>query len=219
MQPTTTIRIHQLAIIVLFALLLWKWGCGGSPCPAIQETVKLDTIHTKVQDSSEWDVMPIPIENAGRIPEELIPKKIFPSNPSVQTMPRDPGVATVVMDTAAIVAEYLQTHDYSQSYPFQNGTIVVENSVGANRLLKQRVIPTFDVMEIQKTITQSEKKRGQVYLGVEGMGNQETPLFGFGGSLMYKTKKDKIFEVGAVAVKDNGIMYKGGIKLLLSFRK
>jgi hypothetical protein len=217
MQQTTSIRIHQLAIVILFALLLWKWGCGGNqPCPDILETVKWDTTHTKIQDSSEWDVMPVPIENAGRIPNELIPKKIFAS---VQTMPRDPGVANTVMDTAAIVAEFLQTHDYSNSYPFENGTIVVENSVGANKLLKQRVLPTFDVMEISKTITQSEKKRGQVYIGVEGLGNQQTPLFGFGGSLMYKTRKDKIFEAGAVALKDNGIMYKAGIKILLSFRK
>jgi hypothetical protein len=216
MQQTTTLRIHQLALVVLFILLLWKWNCGGNGCPPLQETVKSDTTHREVKDSSDWTEMPEPIKDAGRIPEDIIPKKQVPST---QTMPRDPGVAITVIDTQAIVADYLQSHDYSETYPFQNGTIVVENTVGGNKLLKQRVLPTFDVTEITTTITQSVAKKGQVYLGIEGLGNQNTPLFGFGGSLTYKTKKDKMYELGAVAVKDNGIMYKAGVKFLISFRK
>lgn len=202
-------RIYQLLILILLLLLLWQWHCGGGKaCPAITETVRVDTVIRVRVDSSAWTKPQPIVVRPGKIPQ-----------PQVIILPGTTDTVWTFVDTAAIISDYYVVADYDTTYKFPEADIKVQSSVSENRLQLQRVLPTFRIPEITKTITQAEKKRGQVFIGVEAFGGPQEPLFGGGASLMYKTKGDKVYEVGPVLFKDQPLMFKAGAKFLISFRK
>lgn len=214
MQKTfTEVRIYQILLLAVTLLLLWKWHCGGpAPCPLITETIKTDTMIVYKTDSSSWST-PTPYSvKPGKIPSRVpILKPVIGSNiPDTVWMP---------VDTLAILEDYYAIRDYDTTYHFADGEVTVQNTVTENILAIQRVLPTFKTTEITTTITKSEKKRGQLYLGIDAYGGKQYPLYGAGASLMWKTKGDKVYEFGPVAFKDQQIMVKAGIKFIISFRK
>jgi hypothetical protein len=212
MQKTISLnRIYQLVILALILILLWKWHCGSPACPPITESVKRDTTIIYKADSSAW-TKPTPVsERPGKVPTV---------RPQITHTPgvAKPDTVWLPVDTAAILADHYTVRDYDTAYQFAEGEIRVQNTVSENTLFSQRVLPTFHIPEITTTITQAEKKRGQLYLGIEGYGGREFPLYGAGASLMYKTKRDKVYEVGPVVFKDQQVMLKAGVKFLISFR-
>lgn len=214
MQKTfTEAGIYRILLIAVTLLLLWKWHCGGpAPCPTITETIKKDTTVTDKKDSSDWS-RPVPVA--------VTPGKLPTRKPVLRPVPGSniPDTVWMPVDTLAILADYYAVRDYDTTYHFADGEVKVQNSVTENGLATQRILPTFHMTEITTTITKAEKKRGQVYLGIEGYGGQQYPLYGAGASLMYKTKRDKVYEIGPVIFKDQQVMVKAGIKFLISFRK
>lgn len=213
MQKTfTQVRIYQVLLVALTLLLLWKWNCASPNCPPIKETIKRDTTIVYRTDSSDWS-RPEPVAvKPGKVPSRVpVLKPVAGSDiPDTVWMP---------VDTLAILADYYAVRDYDTTYHFADGDVKVQNSVTDNRLATQRILPTFKVTEITETITQAEKKRGQLYLGVDAYGGKEYPLFGAGAALMWKTKGDKVYEVGPVMFRDQQIMVKAGVKFLITFRK
>lgn len=202
-------RIYQLLIVVLTLLLLWKWNCG-SHCPEIQETTRIDTVWKITADSSGWS-KPAPVAvRPGNIPTRVI------------LMPQDGRIITdtvwMPVDTGAILADYYSFRDYDTSYLFTEGSIRVQNSVSQNAIQNQRVLPTFHIPEIIKTITQAEKKKRKFYFGIDGYGGPAIPLFGAGASILYEDRKDRMYEVGPVIFKDQPLMWKAGAKFKISFR-
>lgn len=211
-QAFSQTRIYQLLILALAVLLLWKWNCGGSSCPQYTDTVKRDTVYLKRADSSNWS-KPEPV----RITKGKVPS----SRPVVTQRPDGSGRDTVYLpiDTAAILAGFYDFKDYDTTYSFKEGTIRVQNSVTQNSIQAQRVLPTFNIPQVTTTITKIEKKRGQVYVGIDGYGGPTDPLYGAGATIMYKTKRDKVYEIGPVLFKDQPPMIRAGVKFLISFRK
>lgn len=213
MQKTfSEVRIYQFLLLAVTLLLLWKWHCGSPACPPITETIKRDTTIVTIKDSSGWS-KPVPVAvTPGKVPtRKPVLKPVEGSNV--------PDTIWLPVDTSAILADYYAVRDYDTTYKFADGEVKVQNSVTENSLATQRVLPTFHRTEITETITQAEKKRGQVYLGIEGYGGKQYPLYGAGASLMYKTKRDKVYEIGPVIFKDQAVMLKAGVKFLISFRK
>lgn len=213
MQKTfTEAGIYRILLLAVTLLLIWKWHCASPSCPPIVERVHTDTFWRQRPDSSAWtSPQPVSVKPGKPPSRKPILRPVEGSNvPDTFWMP---------VDTAAILLAYYDVSDYDTTYQFAEGEIKVQNSVTENRLATQRVLPTFNIPEITTTVTQAEKKRGQVYLGIDGYGGQQIPLFGAGASVMYKTKKDKVYEFGPVIFKDQPIMFKGGFKFLLSFRK
>lgn len=209
----TEVRIYQFLLLALTLLLLWKWHCGQpKPCPPITETIKTDTTITDKKDSSGWS-RPEPVA--------VTPGKVPSRKPILKPVPGSniPDTVWMPVDTSAILADYYAVRDYDTTYHFADGEVKVQNSVTENGLATQRILPTFHLTEITTTITKAEKKRGQVYVGIEGYGGQQYILYGAGASLMYKTKGDKVYEIGPVIFKDQQVMVKAGVKFLISFRK
>lgn len=211
MQKTfPVIRIYQLLLVALILLLLWKWNCGGT-CPAITETVKTDTVWKTRVDSSSWS-KPEPVAiKPGKTPAPRIQIVEVPGQAI-------PDTIWIPVDTAAILSEYFAVVDYDTTYHFLEGDISVQNTVTENRINRQRVLPTFNIPEITTTITQALKKKRQFYFGVDGYGGKEIPLFGAGASIMYKDRKDRVYEFGPVLLKDQPVMFRGGLKFLISFK-
>jgi hypothetical protein len=208
----SVVRIYQFLLLALTLLLLWKWNCGSPACPQITETIKRDTTIVYRTDSSGWS-KPVPVAvTPGKVPSR---KPVLKAVPGSNT----PDTIWLTVDTSAILADYYAIRDYDTTYTFADGEVKVQNSVTENSLATQRILPTFKVTEITTTITQAEKKRGQLYLGVDAYGGKQYPLYGAGASLMWKTKRDKVYEVGPVVFKDQQLMLKAGVKFLISFRK
>lgn len=217
MQKTfSEVRIYQFLLLAVTLLLLWKWHCGSPACPPITETIKRDTTVITIKDSSGWS-KPVPVAvRPGKVPSA---RPVI--RPGYNPVPgsNTPDTIWMPVDTSAILADYYAVRDYDTTYHFADGEVKVQNSVTENSLATQRVLPTFHRTEITETITKAEKKRGQLYLGVDAYGGKQYPLYGAGASLMWKTKGDKVYEVGPVVFKDQQVMVKAGVKFLISFRK
>lgn len=205
-------RIFYMTMIaVLGLLLLWNWKCSGR-CPVITETtiVTHDTVLLEGKDSAET-YMPTPIAIHKN-------KKI------------DPGTSEPIYliseDSAQIISDYFDTKQYSNTYKFEFGDIVVKNSISQNSIQHQVVIPTWKIPEktttVTKTITATEikeieKKRSQLYAGAALIGSRQYPFNGFEGSILLKTKKDFMFEAAAIKLNDFPLQYKAGIKFKIHF--
>jgi len=212
MKVVSLDRIYQLVIVALILLLLWKWNCaGGRSCPPITTTIKTDTLwKEQPKDSSNWS-KPEPAKvTTGKIPEPRIVIREVPG--------QAPDTFFVDVDTGAILADYYARADYDTTYKFPGGNIQVQNVVFQNRLQLQRVLPTFNTMEVTTTITKAEKKRRQFFLGLNGYGGKQYPLYGAGLSITYKDRKDRMYEVGPVLFKDQPVMIQAGAKFLISFK-
>lgn len=214
MQKTfTEVQIYRTLLILLTLLLLWQWHCKRpKPCPTIVETRKSDTTITKKPDSSAW-TKPEPVAvKPGKVPARrpILKPVQGRSIPDTVWMP---------VDTAAILADYYAVRDYDTTYQFTDGDVRVQNTVTENGLARQKVKPVFNQVQIETTVTKAEKKRGQLYFGADAYGGRQYPIYGAGASLMYKDKKDRVYEAGPVIFKDQPIMVKAGLKFLISFRK
>lgn len=209
-KPVSSERFYQLFILILALLLLWQWQCKPSKgCPTITEKIVKDTVIVNRTDSVKTTVP--------------VPYAIYPGKPRIITPANSPNSTASdyvsVIDTAGIISDYFATVDYDTTYAFPEADIRVQNTLSGNRLLVQKLRPTFHTKEITTTITQAEKKRNQFYLGIDAFGGPTDPLYGAGASLMLKTKKDRVYEIGPVIFKNQPVMLRAGIKFLLSFRK
>lgn len=205
-------RIYQLLILALILLLLWKWNCGGQHCPTLTTTITTDSSRTQQpKDSSAWS-SPQPVTVIpGKIPEPRIIIRTIPGTNRVDTLYQP-------VDTTAILYDYFSLLAYDTTYHFKDGDIQVQNTVTQNKLVKQRVLPTFNTLTVTNTITKAEAKRRQIYLGLSGIGGKQFPLYGAGLSLAYKDRKDRMYEAGPWLIKDQGIMIQAGVKFLISFK-
>lgn len=199
--------LYLLVILGLSTILvLDRLKCSGSAgCPPCDQTVRVDTV-TKT-DSSAWVEKPTPKKIT---PWKITPGRIKTSDPVVD---QDTLPFWIAFDTTEIIEDYFSTKDYSQTYDFDYGSILVENSVSENSLQKQRVLPTWKLpVKTIETIYKDER-RGQLFVGVDVYGNKNTTLNGLGGSIMYLHKKDIGIEVGSFVLKNQGIHYRAGLKI------
>lgn len=212
MKVVSLDRIYQLVILALILLLLWKWNCGGQQhCPPVTTTIKTDTLwKPQPKDSSDWSKPEPGKVTQGKTPQ---PKIVIREVPGEK-----PDTFFIAVDTAAILADYYARADYDTTYKFPGGNIQVQNVVFQNRLQLQRVLPTFNTMQVTTTITKAEKKRRQFYIGVTGYGGKQYPLYGAGASILYKDRKDRMYEAGPVLFKDQSVMIQAGVKFLISFK-
>lgn len=201
---------YMTAITVLAILLLWNWKCKKG-CPVITEstTIKTETIIRETKDSAET-FRPEPIA--------VIKKKLAPSTGE--------PIYLISEDSAEIISDYFDTKQYSNTYHFDYGDVVVKNSISENYMIYQQVIPSFKIPEKTTTVTKTvtvtntkeiEVKRAQLYMGVGLIGNKQYPFNGFDASLAFKTKKDMMYEIGALKLNNLPLNYRVGIKIKIHF--
>jgi hypothetical protein len=115
-------------------------------------------------------------------------------DPSFVTLAKMGGV-----DTAAIIAQYLQRVGYKDTVHTRYGFMRIYDTVYRNRIIARQVFTDFDIPVYTNTITLRDKPRNQVFVGVGGMWNVQKRLLGVGPSLMFKAKNDHVIELGAMA--------------------
>jgi len=188
-------------IAVLTIIILFLQMCKGKKdCPEIATVIKTDTVYIPKTDTTII-YKPKPF---------LIVKN--------DTIYKDDTlylVEVVQADTAAILADYYATRYYKDSAKVDYGTVFINDSVSRNRITSRKVITDFNIPVVTNTVT-LEKKRTQLYAGFSFTGNKYQPIYGFGGDLMLKTKRDRVYELGALMIGDGVIYYRLGIKFKLT---
>lgn len=205
-------RIFYLTMIaVLGILLLWNWKCSGR-CPVITETqtVTHDTVWKDKKDSAET-YMPTPIA--------------IHKNKKIDPVTNEP-IYLISEDSARIISDYFDQKFYAKTFDFDSSTILVKTTVSENAIQYQQVLTKWKIPEKTTTVTNTvtvtqtkeiEKRRTQLYAGFGVIGNQQTPFNGLEGSLLFKTKKDFMFEAAAIKMNDFPLQYKAGIKIKIHF--
>jgi len=152
--------------ILLIALGFMAGRCTTKPIGKI-EYIKGETIH---------DTIPKPVPYLVEVPAD----PILPMKPDTIKIPGKTEYITQVVDTAQIIAEFIQKNSYRETL-FDNdtlGTMVVDAQVQYNQLQKLG----YSFTPIQKQITTEKRKVFTPFLSVS------TNTFGYvgiGGGLYY----------------------------------
>lgn len=214
--------------LALAAVLLYQWQCspGAERCPEITE--RTDTVDRVRTDTVEVD-RPAPVSVKPGKPRIIRPQdfELLPEPPEEFTgLPMEDDYVSegyFTIDTTVVLADYFALVEYDTTYNFPEADIRIKNALSGNRIQKQSVIPTFRTREITKTKVAQAKQRNQLFLGVDAFGKLNDPLYGAGASFLLKTKRDKMYEIGAMFLKnqpkDQPFVFKAGVKFLLSFGK
>lgn len=223
----TQANFYRIAILVLAILCLYQWQCtGGKSCPVYTETVKIDTVYVPVKDTST--VKRDPVAKSEKKPKiQDIKEPLFIVENTEHTgVAFDPDwIANGKIDTAAIVAAYMPTvqdwateRRYAETYPTQYGNVTVYDTIQYNNLKRQKVITNFSIPVVNKETVKVEKSRGKIFIGIDGVGNEQNFFQGGGGSLMYQSPGGKGYEAGVLFLNGEKI-YRVSFKQLISFRK
>lgn len=120
---------------------------------------------------------------------------------------------------------------YEDTLATTYGDVIVKDTIQNNRITSRKWITEFSIPVVTTTTTQTveEKKRGQLYIGMDIIGGRFLPDAGvvqpnnlinqFGPSLMWKTKTDKVYEGGILYNTAGSYGVRLSTKFLISFKK
>lgn len=201
---------------IIIGALLFK-GCGVKPCPDVQTVTKTDTVtvysqpersetHTNIHPVNEERVKPV-----GRVD---------PLH-AAQSGRQQPGdTAHLGSETSAIVEDYWIRRNYSDTFRFASGRVIVRNSVLNNKLEKQdAVLDSVKQITITNTVTRTimQPRRIKGYLTAAVYGNPTDLITGYGGGFMLQFKNDHALEANLIRLRTGSINYGLSYKYKLSF--
>lgn len=198
--------IIGLFVVLIIFLLFRNCKCGKSG----GTTVKIDTVYVEVKG----DVTYVPLFDTIFYTKT----KYVPTNPDliIDTLYLP---ELIDVDTLAILKDYYASVVYKDTLRNQYGYISVTDTLSQNRIKSRQVKTSLLVPEVTTTITLTQPKRAQVYLGASILGNEDDILQGAEINLSLKTRKDRIIEAAYIRTFDNIHFYKFGYKHKISFKK
>lgn len=200
------IFLAALFVVIVILLVFRKCNCGRA---AQTETVRIDTVYKEVKG----DVSYIPKTDTiffTRTTTKLVPYLTL----DTLYIPE-----LVDVDTAAILSDYYKARIYRDTLRNQYGYISLTDTISQNKIRGRGVKTSLLIPEVTKTITLTQPKRNQIYIGAGLFGNEDDYLDGYNVNLALKTRRDKMIEIGYNQLFDGGHFYSLGLKFKISFRK
>lgn len=111
----------------------------------------------------------------------------------------DTTIKLIDVDSAAILKDYLAKIIYKDTLVLDGGlgTIALTDTITKNRILGR----TWDAKVKERTIKEElivkEPARAQLYYGFNGGFNKEDVVSNIGAGVILKTKRDKLYQLGA----------------------
>lgn len=111
----------------------------------------------------------------------------------------DTTIKLIDVDSAAILKDYLAKIIYKDTLVLDGGlgTIALTDTITKNRILGR----TWDAKVKERTIKEElivkEPARAQLYYGFNGGFNKEDVVSNIGAGIILKTKRDKLYQLGA----------------------
>ena len=220
--------LKTILIMVLCVVLLLR-GCGDT-----EEPKEIVNVGGKDYELLEQKVDTIVVIKEVKVPT-YVPKYITKVKTVEVEIPID-------VDTLAIVEKYFATYQVKDtlnlSYEFPNGVTdslgnkpspnlgfgIITDNISQNSIISRDVDWTFQIPTIYNTSIVKELPKTQLYWGLNGGFNREDVITNISGSLLLKTKKDKIFQLGLGVQNNSNIQQlspyiSGGMYWKLSFGK
>lgn len=201
-----------LVIVALFAVILLQ-RCGGdsapTPAPIIVQTIDTNWLKKMQQ--------PVVISNpqiTNYIPASKNPKKDTAYLPS-------PDNDTIRMQYAALRDSLLNTKIYDNTYTYDSSSIRIKDTITENKLTGRsyQFSIKYPVITNTTTITQQAKPVNQMYIGGSLLGNPSNLLGGAKVNLIYKNKKDQIYNAGVLQQFNGQTYYEFGTAFKINLRK
>lgn len=185
---------YSVWLLTVIAVIYLFHTCNCTK-PAIKEVpvikVKIDTQWLPQKDSISY--VPKPYKVSVPVPYAVI----------------DSFIETVVerVDTAQLLKQFYSTLYYSDSQPIKYGSVTINDTVSKNKIQGRGLIINQNLPVITKTITEIRKRRNVLMVGVEAMGNKNTPLYATGVNAGIFSKRERY-------IGFKGVVLKGGEGLI-----
>lgn len=201
-------NISYLLLIGLVIIIMLQRSCTGTTIVKgdPQVSIKIDTLYKHITDTV---TKTIPITS-------IVP--IMPEGP--QYVPTD-NIDTCKANFDRLLNEHIKKTVYQDTLKLANdfGIITVIDTVWINKLYGKRIyIQNINIPTITKTITKPEDPKRQLYIGANLFGDKKQLQLITPG-ILYKTKKDHIYQANIGVNFDGSITYGGGMYWKISFKK
>ena len=199
------ITLPNLLILILVGIIVFD-RCSPSKKP---EIIKIDG---KPYELIKW-----------KIDTQEVEKKIIVKKPG-DTIYKDTTIYVEVpqkVDTGKILKQFFAKNVYRDTLklPDSLGFVSMLYTISQNKILYR----TFSAEVKERIITDTkivkDLPKTQVYLGVNSQFSKPSFVNSVGGSILLKTKRDKIFQLGGGVTSDNLSPYiNGGIYWKIKFK-
>jgi hypothetical protein len=182
--------LRNIAVVVLLGLVIvsqfkgctpdWPWNDN----PSDTVSVKVDTVYKEVKEE-------VPV---------YIPKWRTRVETETDTIEK-----LVNVDTAAILKDYYSKYKYTDTVKLtytdtlgvkkKFGHGIITDVVSQNQIIQRGIVWDYKIPYITKTITLQAPPRRQLYIGAGVAFNKVNFVDNVSGGLIYKNKKDKIYQV------------------------
>jgi hypothetical protein len=204
--------IYLAICLVLLLIVLGEHSCINQYKAKLEQKcpdglIQRDTIRVKDSSQTGW-YQPQPemaFLEGGHIPDEI---------PGAKTSSLLGSKGFKELDSNNLELEHLKPisepeyqgntpQDYSLFYysdtvPVKYGRVIIQDTTNG-QILARRVFADLDIPVITNTVTVQQPPKAQFYFGFIGQYDLYTTGVRAGPSLLYKTKKDRIYELAALA--------------------
>jgi hypothetical protein len=192
------VTLPNLLILILIAIILFD-KCNPIKKP---EIIKVDG---KPYELIKW-----------KIDTQEVEKKIIIKKPG-DTIYKDTTIYVEVpqnVDTSKILRQYFAKNVYKDTLklPDSLGYVSLSDTISQNKIIFRTFSASVRERIINDTKIVKELPKTQVYLGFNGQFSKPDFVNSIGGSILLKTKRDKIFQLGGGVTSNNLSPYiNGGI--------
>lgn len=217
MKNLLKLDIKTITIIVLVIIVLLMRTCGGSNSGTGSkptETIKIDGKKYEVLKRDtvvEYKTNTTTITKPG--------KDIYHDTTIYVNIPTDKPI-----DSMAILREFYAKNVYSDTLKLNDslGFVYLRDTISKNKILGRYFKADVKQKHTKETVIVVESSRGQLYFGVNGGLTKTELVKTIGVSSLYKTKNDKIYQLGVGLINGNSDLVPyiyGGIYWKIKLKK
>jgi hypothetical protein len=206
------VKNFQFLVIVALFLVITLQRCGEKPTP--QQPIIVQTIDTNWVKKMQPIVYVESPAISNYIPAAKNPKRDTAWLPS-------PNNDTLRMQYKALRDSLLNTKIYDQTLKYDSSSVRITDTVTENKLAGRsyQFNLKYPVITNTTTITIPPKPVNQLYIGGSLLGNPSNLLGGAKLNLIYKNKKDQIYNGGVLQQFNGQTFYEFGTAFKINLRK
>lgn len=180
-------NLKNIAIAVLVVIVLLEYFNPGGKMPG--RTVRID--------GKKYEVIKHDIDTFEVVKTKVVTKK--GADIYHETIVEKEVVIPAIVDTAALLKDFFAKNVYKDTLrlPDSLGMVAVTDTITQNKILGRTFNASVKQREIKETLIVKELPKTQVYYGFNGGFNKADVVSNIGAGVIVKTKKDKIYQLGA----------------------
>ena len=179
------LNLKNIAIAVLVVIVLLEYFNPGGKMPG--RTVRID--------GKKYEVIKHDIDTFEVVKTKVVTKK----GEDIYHETIKEVVIPTIVDTAALLKDFFAKNVYKDTLrlPDSLGIVAVTDTITQNKILGRTFNASVKQREIKETLIVKELPKTQVYYGFNGGFNKADVVSNIGAGVIIKTKKDKIYQLGA----------------------